>query len=539
MVSERKNTKKVSLILILLLSVALLISGCVNQPSENAPNQNQNNVLTSNEQESATNIAQHPDDYNGKTVTVNGQVILSSNQGNYVVDGTTGIKLEGNPPGLNEGFFKLTGIYDAEKNTLTIQNSQKLEGSPASVDDALKLPNPFVAVKVQGLAASPPAFVDNKINSYINIPGSPIEEIHTYVIYNKDGLYLVVNPHKSPQLNFSEATVIGTLIKTPPDKLKLGKDFIPAEFKGIIIANEIIQVNPIPATIQQINQNPENYAFKRVSIDGIYATGSTKLGYGKETVNEDLRIHLGAGLMGDEFLPDDTTKLIMSIDPVNTDWQIRKGKVTGTVIYPTKEIIQYFAQKGMSDVKEMKPVLMVESISEDLVSVKIEDLITDMLQNNGQKYNGKVVNITGYSLGANVPVKEVAEKVPRAANPGLGVVVKMIPADVNVQGTAIADSPTPIMGQLPLAGLNSELIDKTQLIAGKYNFKVVVTMIDNKPMLFLVHKEKLPFTMPTSIPTVVPTVIPTSTPTIPLPTPTLPQPTPTPVIPTPTLPPFP
>lgn len=531
-----------SIILILILSTVLLISGCVSQPSEKETSQQQN-VLTANE--STSNIVQHSGDYDGKTVTVNGQVIISPNPGNYIIDGNSGIKLEGNLPGLSEGFYKLTGVYNAEKNTLTIQNSQKLEGTLASVEDAFKLPNPFVAVKVQGLAASPPAFVENKLNSYIAVPGSPIEEIHTYVIYNKEGLYLIVNPHKSPQLNFSEATVVGTLIKMPPDKLKLGKDFVPTDFKGIIIANEITQVNPIPATVQEINQNPENYAFKRVVIDGIYATGSGKLGYGKDTVKEDLRIHLGAGLMGDEFLPDDTTNLIMSIDPVYTDWQIRKGKVTGTVIYPTKEILQYFAQKGMNEVKELKPVLMVESISEDLVSVKIEDLITDMLKNNGQKYNGKVVNITGYALGANVPVKEVTEKVARAFNLGLGEVVKMIPADVNVQGTAIADSPTPVMGQLPLAGLNSELIEKTQLMAGKYNFKVVVTVIDNKPMLFLVHKEKLPFTLPTAIPTQIPTIIPTSIPTLPsLPTSTptpLPTPTSTPTIPlpTPTLPKFP
>ncbi len=188
----------------------------------------------------------------------------------------------------------------------------------------------------------------------------------------------------------------------------------------------------------------------------------------------------------------------------------------------------------MSDVKEVKPVLMVESISEDLVSVNIEDLITDLLKNNGQKYNGKVVNITGYAFGANVPVKEVAEKVASAYNQGLGEAVKMIPADVNVQGTAIADSPTPVMGQLPLAGLNRELIEKTQLIAGKYNFKVVVTMIDNKPLLFLVYKEKLPFTVPTTIPTEIPTItvpapistvpsLPTSIPTQPLPAPSIPQ----------------
>ena len=227
--------------------------------------------------------------------------------------------------------------------------------------------------------------------------------------------------------------------------------------------------------------------------------------------------------MADEFLPDDKSKLIVSIDPVYIDWQIRKGRIIGTVIYPTKEIMQYFAQKGMSEVKEVKPVLMVESISEDLESVKIGELIT-----NFKKYDGKVVNITGYALGANVPVKEVAEKVSRAYNQGLGEVVKMIPADVNVQGTVIADSPTPIIGQLPLTGLNSELIEKTQLITGKYNFKVVVTVIDDKPMLFLVHKEKLPFTVPTAIPTQIPTVISTAIPTLPsLPTsiPTLPLPT--------------
>ncbi len=521
--------------LILLLIAAVAIGYIVYQ--EYSPvtesSQMQNNVLKSNEQESTSNIVQHSSDYNGKTVTVNGQVIISSNPGNYIIDGNSGIKLEGTVQGLSEGFYKLTGVYNTEKNTLTVQNSQKLEGNPASVDNAFKLPDPFVAVSVQGLAASPPAFVENKLNSYITIPGSPIEEIHTYVIYNKDGLYLIVNPHKSPQLNFSEATVVGTLIKAP-EKLKLGKDFVPADFKGIIIANEITQVNPIPVTIKEINQNPENYSFKRVMIDGIYATGSGKLGYGKETVKEDLRIHLGAGLMADEFLPEDKTKLIVSIDPVYTDWQIRRVKVIGTVIYPTKEIMQYFAQKGMSDVKEVKPVLMVESISEDLVSANIEDLITDLLKNNGQKYNGKVVNITGFAFGANVPVKEVAEKVASAYNQGLGEVVKMIPADVNVQGTAIADSPTPIMGQLPLAGLNSELIEKTQLIAGKYNFKVVVTVIDNKPLLFLVYKEKLPFTVPTAIPTEIPTItvpapistipsLPTSIPTQPLPTPSIPQ----------------
>ena len=123
-----------------------------------------------------------------------------------------------------------------------------------------------------------------------------------------------------------------------------------------------------------------------------------------------------------------------------------------------------------------------------------------MLENNGKNYKGKVVNVTGYALGANVPVKEVAEKIARAFNPAFGEVVKMIPADVNVQGIGVADSPTP-KSQLSLAGLNSELIEGTQYIAGKYDFKVVATVIDNKPMLFLVQKEKLPFIIPTAIPT--------------------------------------
>ena len=499
-------------IIVIFFCLALLVStlGCTTT-TENDSGQEQKEILKANEKESSSNVVQNSNEYDGDTITINGQVILSSNLENYIVDGTTGIILEGKTP-FNEGFYKLTGVYDAEKNTLIIENSVKLEGNPTSIDEAFKLPDPFIIVEVQGLAASPPAFVENKLNSYIDILGFPLEKIHTYVIYNKDGLYLIVNPHESPQLNFSEAAVVGTLIKTPPDKLNLGEDFVPADFKGIIIANEITQVNPISATVQEINQNPENYAFKRVIIDGIYTTGSAKLGYGKEAVREDLRIHLGAGLMADEFLPEDKSKLIVSIDPVYTDWQIRKGKVTGTVIYPTKEIMQYFAQKGMSEVKEPKPVLMVESISEDLVSVKIEELTTDLIHNHGQKYDGKVVSVAGYAFGANVPVKEVAEKVARTHNEGLGTVVKIIPVDVNVQGTAIADGPTPL-NQLPLAGLNSELIEKTQLIVGHYNFKVVVTVIDNVPMLFLVSKEKQPSTIPTTISIEIPIEIPIELPT--------------------------
>ena len=369
--------------------------------------------------------------------------------------------------------------------------------NPFSNDCEYPTGTSIVNVKVQGLAASPPA--------NISIPA--------FVIYNNDGndgFYLIISPDKTPPHNFAEAVVVGTLTKIPD--LDLGEDFIPADFKGIIYANEITQSNPLSTSVQNINQHPEQYAFKRVTIDGIYSTGSSKLGYKKENANYDPRIHLGVGLLGDEFLPEDETKLIVAIDPVNTDWQIRRGRVTGTVLYPTDTIMRYFAQKRY-DPNDIKPLLMVEDISEEVVPVSINELYTDLISYQGHRYDGKVVKVIGYALGVNVPVKEVVEKITE--NQGLGAIVKIIPADVNVQGIAIADSPQP-KEQLPLAGLNSELIEGTQWIIGKYEFKVVVTRIDNKPMLFLIKKTELPFDYWMNIPTTFPSspITPLATPPI-------------------------
>ena len=480
-----------------------------------------------------TDINLHTNDYDEKTVTIIGQVITSSTS-KIIYDGNSGLYLEGAGEEIQNGYYQISGIYHAKTDSITIQSIRPQDIVPQSVDNVKQSGKTFNVVKVQGLAASPPA----------NAP------ISSFVVYNnddKDGFYLIISPNKALSHNFAEVTVIGTLIKQPD--LPLGNDFVPADFNGIIYANDITYTTALPATVQNIIQHPENYAFKRVIINGIYSTGSSKLGYKKENANYDPRIHFGVGVLSDEFLPEDKTKTIVAIDPVNTDWQIRKGKVTGTVLYPTKSILKYFAQKGINQVHDFKPVLVVEDISEEVEPVSIDDLYTDLIYLQGQNYDGKVVKVTGYALGANVPVKEVIERL--TDNQGLGMAVKMIPADVNVQGTMIADNPQPLR-QLPLAGLNSELIEGTQMIMGKYEFKVVVTIIDNKPLLFLINKKELPSdyltVIPTSIPTwtwpVYQTTTPTPSPTwtwpvyqttTPTPSPTQPWTVSTTIVPTPTI----
>ncbi|NIA12309.1 MAG: PEGA domain-containing protein [Nitrospiraceae bacterium] len=112
-----------------------------------------------------------------------------------------------------------------------------------------------------------------------------------------------------------------------------------------------------------------------------------------------------------------------------------------------------------------------------------------------------MVKITGYALGENVPVKEILKQVDQN--------MKYIPVDVNILGVGIADGLN-IGSQITLAGLNSELISETEMIMGRYEFEVAVTIqnvnAQNVLMLFLIEKKELPFEMPKNN-----TVVPTST----------------------------
>ncbi|MEA1906742.1 MAG: hypothetical protein U9N12_07300, partial [Euryarchaeota archaeon] len=330
--------------------------------------------------------------------------------------------------------------------------------------------------------------IDANLKSYITDQGISLPvTVHTYLFYRMDGLYLVITEDTDVNKEITSADVIGTLygidfdVPDVPDKLK------SLQPKGVIVAESVGLSRPIQTTVKDINSNPSGYAFKRVKIQGIYLVTSYKIGYAED----DLQKHFGNGILADEFPSDDQSEVIETLDPVHTTWQVRQGGVIATVLYPTDEILDqfdYISPQGIDEVQnELRPALLVEEIEHKT----IPDVSIQELTSNPYQYDGDVVKITGYALGENVPVKEILKQINQN--------MKYIPVDVNILGVGIADELN-IGSQVILAGLNSELISETEMIMGRYEFEVAVTIqnvnAQDVPMLFLIEKKELPFEIP-------------------------------------------
>ena len=348
-------------------------------------------------------LTEQPSLYYGKSVTIQGQIKFLPNYGYYILDSTNNrIPLKGDFEKLDEGFYSISGTFNSD-NSLTFEKIER----QIDVIPVNEIPwtdyKSFLPVVAQGLVTSPPKYIE-------------VGVWFPYIIYNREGIYLILCSEPSENLYFSDAIVTGTLIS--PEKLNIKSEFLPGEIKGIIIANDITRLDPIPVTVQEINQNSEKYAFKRVTIEGYSITSTSKIGYKKENSQVETRISLGYGIAGDEWSLD-KTKWIVTLEPELIYWQIRQGTITGTVIYPTEEINRYFTQKGMDGGKYLKPFVIVEPVKNEEVNVKIKDLIYDLQFNNGQTYEDKVVVIEGYALGYTVPCKELSAMIGGIYNPAL------------------------------------------------------------------------------------------------------------------------
>jgi hypothetical protein len=345
--------------------------------------------------------------------------------------------------------------------------------------------------------------LESDLKSYVSDQGISVPvDVYAYLFYRMNGVYLIVTDDTDVDKEITSADVIGKLYSIDFDAVEVPDEFRSLQLKGVIVAESVRLSRPIQTTVKNINSNPSGYAFKRVKIQGVYLVTSYKIGYAEY----DLQKHFGNGILADEFPSDDQSEVIETLDPVHTTWQVRQGGVIATVLYPTDEILDQFdytSPQGIDEVKnELRPALLVEEIEHKT----IPDVSIQELTSNPYQYDGDVVKITGYALGENVPVKEILKQINQN--------MKYIPVDVNILGVGIADGLT-IGSQVILAGLNSELISEAEMILGRYEFEVAVTIqnVDahDVPMLFLIEKKELPFEIPKND-TVVPTPTPTPTP---------------------------
>ena len=448
--------------------------------------------------------------YDGKEVELSGQTFLAGSPPRLLIDGRSGINLDGNTASLGKGFYRLTGLYDAGTNTLNVAEAVKQEVNYTTIEAGNESNINLVAVAVQGLIATPPKEVANMLTSYLSIPNLPTDvSIYPYVIYGKDGFYLALSDTlvdlpaeftflyqgKDYSFTFSAGEVKGTLVKTPLEVINFGSGWAPGEFGGVIIADTITPLEAEETTVGEINANPGNFIFKRVSINGSYIVTTATVDY------SDIKAPMGQGIMADEFsdfFKEDTNTRLETIDPNTRVWQLRRGEVVGTVIYPTDQILKYLdysAPLSQSEVKQrMKPVLIVDTLVDEVEQVADISELNPVLGNPSQ-YWGKVVEFDGYALGINYPLKQVAKAISGTD----------VPVDVNLLALGIADKPA-IGSQLAIIGLNNDLIEEQgEVIKGRYRFKIAVTQMPEQLVtgvpgtdtaFFLLSKEELPVEIP-------------------------------------------
>lgn len=480
----------------------------------------------------ASAITKNPSRYNGQTVSITGQTFLTGSPPKVLLDGDSGINITGNVSSLEKGYYTLTGLYNSGDNTLNVTSSVEQDVKYTAIETAKSAGVNLNPVSVDGLVATPPKELADQLTSYLSIPYLPKDTpIYPYVVYTENGFYIALSDqnvlllaHFSLQYSGKDYSftacageVQGTLVTTPIDKIDLGSNWQPDEFNGIIIANDIAPLAPLTTTVKDINANPNNYIFKRVSINGSYVVTTATINY------SDIKAPMGIGLLADSFADlyeENSKSRIETIDPNQIVWQLRQTKVTGTVIYPTEQMLKYldYASPLSEDQakQNLKPALIVDSLADDTVNVtNISDL--NPVTGNPSKYWGKVVEFEGYALGTRISLQDVASAISGTE----------IPVDVTLYAVGIADQFN-AGSQLAIIGLDNDLNKGT--IEGKFKFKVAVTQIPNQLVtgvpfantaFFLLSKEELPFTIPTTtLPTTttpsLPTTSPSTTTTLPL-----------------------
>lgn len=400
-----------------------------------------------------------------------------------------------------------------------------IKPSPTSTPSSSPTPSPTSTAQtkifaetenaiVEGLIANPPDEIiltelKPHITAYL-----PTLEIYPYVLFNKDGLYLILSDHKDIlpterkivvwgkeyHFHFSAGKVTGTLLKlkNPLEEIDLGKNWKLKRFTGIIIAESVKPLEPEAVSVKEINSNPEKYAFKRVKVDGGYLVATATAEYG------GIKIPMGIGLLADDFVDfleidraERLKKRLPTLDPERKTWQLRKGEIIGTVLYPTcGDILKYIDNLPSLVRERVKPVLVVDTLVDDIVEVTDISEV-NRITGDPSRYWGKVVEFEGYALGVEIPLKNLAGAITQGE----------IPANVNFRAVLIADKPEFGSMEIPgiaSIGLDNEVMENESIIAGKYKFRIAVTempkllidydckLVSCDTAFFLLSKERMP-----------------------------------------------
>ena len=270
---------------------------------------------------------------------------------------------EGNTTVIAIDFDAAASVFMMGPGDVTVLPVARLvAASPTSVAAPVDLP----AVSLTGLLAVVPGSIAlNPMQAFGLIdlvhPGRAPRTIQTLLLLTEsDQPYLVVALDTVIERSITAGTVSGRRV---PPLLRLPEtlDFVAR----VLVSDDVTVMEPVLVTPTELNQFPDEYAFKRVALDATYEfSGATtedappglgRLGFGAATDRSG------------SASPDD---YVTVVDRYSTDAQVRVGQLTGAVLSPTAGVRLLLGQLlGFTpeDVEEAlaRPSVFYEDFVED------------------------------------------------------------------------------------------------------------------------------------------------------------------------------
>ncbi|MDA1347948.1 MAG: hypothetical protein O3A47_03660 [Chloroflexi bacterium] len=320
-------------------------------------------------------------------------------------------------------------------------------------------------VSLTGLLATVPEYIAIDLSAAADLVGLAYSKLQALVLLTEDNEpYLVVGLDTNIDRFITAGTVTGR--RVPPLKgLPSELDFA----SRVIVTDDIVLMEPLRATPEQINSEPERFAFKRVLMDTTYVFAGARIKDAPKGLE-----HLGFGLATDKLGSGSRDDSLTVVDPYNTETQVRVAQITGTVLSLKAARLLLVQLYGLApdDVREAldRPSVFSENPIPDVPPpLAIEDLIPG--NQKLRKYHGEVVRVKGIALGGMVRTEDIPK-------------VQDLPLQITAKGFGVVD-PT---GAMPIFGISSE--DDSGVVFGFYHFDLSVYCPDDTACFaFLIDKE--------------------------------------------------
>lgn len=333
-------------------------------------------------------------------------------------------------------------------------------------------------VTITGLLATIPEYTSVNADLLVEIAGQAFPDriprsVQLLLVITEDGKSrLIVALDTLIDRFITAGTVVGQEVPLPsgfPSDLNFAG--------GIVISNDITLLEPMRATPEQVNSDPERFAFKRVVMDTSYVFGGVRIKKAPPSLD-----HIGFGVAFDKFGSEALNDYLTVVDPYNTEAQIRVADLVGTVLYPTDNMRLLLGQLyrfSPDDVEASlgKPAIFYEQIVDDEAQLlNIQDLVPTPADPSLKldKYHGEVVSVQGLALGAMMK----SEDLP---------ILNKLPIAVTAKVFGIAD----LTGAMPVFGISSE--DTSGEVFGFFRFDLSVYRFeDGEAHAFLIGREAVP-----------------------------------------------